>query len=415
MSGRGRLPALPLRPGTVGAVAAAALTLACAEFVRSGLYAAYLTQVTDSLFDLPVAVAGAAWTAHMIADTVMRGPAGALIQRYGPRRVVLAGAALSLAALSLLLVAHSAWLMLLVAALHGVGFSPMWPATMNLTADAARPGYEGRVLTTVSTSVMPLTGLGFMAYGLLARRGDLLPVLLALGLLAGAMLLALLLPDRRAVPPATGETDPPRRRLTQALLPLLPAALMQTLTQSVIGYWLFRTAPQFGLSDWHLIALLVTGGVVAFGSMPFTGRVADRGRARLAVTVGYALVALGLAGFALLPPVWALFPLAACAGLGYAFLTPGWAALIAQTLPEGQRPAAWGVLMTVENGGFAVGPLLGGLALQAIGVRGPFALGAVLALLTSLGYVLFRHVFQTAVPSAESPDTRVADPAAPSR
>lgn len=415
MGVKGRLPALPLRPGTVGAVGAAALTLACAEFVRSGLYAAYLSQVTDTLFHLPPAVAGAAWTAHVVADTVMRGPAGALIQRYGPRRVVLAGVVLSLTALSLLFAAHSAWLLLLIAALHGVGFSPMWPAAMNLTADAARPGYEGRVLTVVSTSVMPLTGLGFMAYGLLARRGDLLPVWIALGLLASAALLALLLPDRRAAPPAEQAPQQPRR-LTQALLPLLPAALMQTLTQSVIGYWLFRTAPKFGLTDWHLIALLVTGGVVAFGSMPFTGRVADGGRARLAVTVGYGLVALGLAGFALLPPVWALFPLAACAGLGYAFLTPGWAALIAQTLPEAQRPAAWGVLMTVESAGFAAGPLLGGLALQAIGVRGPFALGAVLALITSLGYVVFRHVFQNAAPVAVNAegDARMTDPATPS-
>ncbi|MFD1732602.1 MFS transporter [Deinococcus malanensis] len=178
-------------------------------------------------------------------------------------------------------------------------------------------------------------------------------------------------------------------------MPLLPAALMQTLTQALIGNWLFRMAPKFGLEYWDLVALLVVGGAVAFGSMPFTGRIADRGRARLAVTVGYALVALGLAGFAFMPPVWTLFLLAACTGLGYAFLTPGWAALVAQTLPEAQRPAAWGVLMTVENGGFAAGPLLGGLALQQAGVRGPFALGAVLALITSLGYVLFRRHFQS--------------------
>ncbi|GGK10940.1 MFS transporter [Deinococcus malanensis] len=405
MSRRPLRELLPLRPGTAAGVLAAGLTLACAEFVRSGLYGAYLTQVIDTKFHLPVAVAGAAWTSHMVADTLMRGPAGGLIQRFGPRRVALAGAAVSLLALSLLPLAHSAWMLLLVAAIHGIGFSPMWPAAMNLTADAARPGYEGRVLTVVSTSVMPLTGLGFMVYGALAHRPDVWAITIALVMLSLSLLLSLLLPARRHIEAAAegGERRSSPRALLPALLPLLPAALMQTLTQALIGNWLFRMAPKFGLEYWDLVALLVVGGAVAFGSMPFTGRIADRGRARLAVTVGYALVALGLAGFAFMPPVWTLFLLAACTGLGYAFLTPGWAALVAQTLPEAQRPAAWGVLMTVENGGFAAGPLLGGLALQQAGVRGPFALGAVLALITSLGYVLFRRHFQSRPPGVETP------------
>ncbi|MFD1732601.1 MFS transporter [Deinococcus malanensis] len=199
MSRRPLRELLPLRPGTAAGVLAAGLTLACAEFVRSGLYGAYLTQVIDTKFHLPVAVAGAAWTSHMVADTLMRGPAGGLIQRFGPRRVALAGAAVSLLALSLLPLAHSAWMLLLVAAIHGIGFSPMWPAAMNLTADAARPGYEGRVLTVVSTSVMPLTGLGFMVYGALAHRPDVWAITIALVMLSLSLLLSLLLPARRHI------------------------------------------------------------------------------------------------------------------------------------------------------------------------------------------------------------------------
>lgn len=394
---------VPLKPGTAPAILAAFITLGCAEFVRSGLYSGYLIPFIDAknhMFHLPAAVGGLAWTTHLVADTLMRGPAGLLLQRHGPRKVVMAGAVLCLAALSLLLVAKSAWMILLIAALHGIGFSPFWPAAMNLTADAAKPGYEGRVLTVVSTSVMPLSALGTFTYALVAKNSDTVPLLTSVSLGGLALALTLLLPLRRLIQ-TTGGTDPvpgrPRlqKALMPALLPLLPAALMQTLTQSLAGAYIIRVMGDFGLELWQLVAVLVVGGAVAFASMPFTGRIADRGRAQLALTVGFLLVGLGMLSFLLHPPLAALFLIAPVVGLGYAFLTPGWAALVAQMLPESQRPAAWGVIMTVESAGQAGGPAVGAVALQAAGAGGPFGLAGVLALLTAAGYLVFRQHFQT--------------------
>lgn len=408
---RSLLERLPLKPGTAASVLAASLTLVTAEFVRSGLYGGYFTQVIDTKYGLPVAVGGMVFTAHLIADTVMRAPAGVAIQRYGPRRVVLGGAVLSLLALCFLLlpVAPSIWTVLLVAALHGIGFSPVWPAMMNLTADAALPGYEGRTLTVATSALMPLVGLGFVVYGVLARSPAFPLMLLTVGLLAACVLVSTLLPVRRLLPaPPVGEPGPRKRAsVMQAVLPvlpLLPAALMQTLTQSVIGNWLFRIAPDLGLSHLQLIAMLALGGVIAFGSMPRTGKLADGGRARLAVTVGYLLVAVGMLGFALTPPTWALFLLVPFIGLGYAFVMPGWAALVAQTLPEAQRPAAWGLLMTVENGGMAAGPTLGGLMYASAGAPGPFALNAGLCLFTAFGYLVFRRYFPSTASRAPGAD-----------
>ena len=93
------LDRLPVKPGTARSVIVAAVTLVTAEFVRSGMYGAYFTQVIDTQYHLPVAVAGMVAAAHMTADTLMRAPAGSLIQKYGPRKVVFAGALLSLLAL----------------------------------------------------------------------------------------------------------------------------------------------------------------------------------------------------------------------------------------------------------------------------------------------------------------------------
>ncbi|MFC6660582.1 MFS transporter [Deinococcus multiflagellatus] len=243
---------LPLRAEGLGPVGVAAASLACAEFVRSGLYGAYLTQVIDSQFGLPVTAAAGAWTAHFLTDTLMRGPAGALLGRFGLRPVALAGAGLSVLALALMLLAPpSVWALLLTSALHGAGFSAMWPVAMNLTADAARDGYQGRALALVGNGIMPLSGLGFLVFGALAGRGDAFALWLGLGLLLLSAALALLLPLGRVLPASDAAADPKARSVMSALLPLLPAAFMQTLSMTLLGPWLFRMAEDgLGLTYW---------------------------------------------------------------------------------------------------------------------------------------------------------------------
>ena len=390
---------LPLAPGTLPGVLAASATLACSEFVRSGMYASYLPGAAGALLGLhkqeAVAVAATAFTVHFISDTVMRGPAGALIVKYGARLSLLAGAALSLLALALIMNAHAPWMLLLGAALHGVGFSVMWPATMTTTADAAFGSHQGRALTVVSMGVMPLIGLGFLLMGALADQPRALITALVLAVQGAGLAAAFFAPRERRVSAPTPDTAP-RGRLknaARALAPLLPAALMQTLTMTLLGPLLFTLYKDLGTTYWGMVAVLGVGGALAFAAMPLTGRYADGGNARLAVTIGFALVCLGLAGISSLPPFWALFPLAALVGLGYAFLMPGWSALVVTRLPEAERPAAWGALMTVENLGTSLGPLLGALAYRTLGTPGPFLAGAIMAALTALGYIAFRQVF----------------------
>ncbi|GHF54978.1 MFS family permease [Deinococcus metalli] len=406
---------LPLAPGTLPGVLAAAAALACSEFVRSGLYGAYLQQAAPGLLNLPkkeaVAVAATAFTVHFISDTVMRPVTGTLIGRYGGRPVVLAGAAVSLLAMAVLATAtHSIWLLLLVAALHGAGFSAMWPTLMNLTAEAAHESHQGRTLTAVSMTVLPAIGLGVLLLGALGGRpfgqvAALIVVVQALSLVA-----ALFVPGRTRTTAAAPTARPVRARLgvaARALAPLIPAAFMQTLTMTLLGPLLFTLYPELHLDYWQMVAVLGFGAAVAFGSMPFTGRVADRGRARLAVMLGFALLAAGLGGIATLPPLWALFPLAALVAVGYAFIAPGWSALVVSRLPERERPAAWGALMIFENVGTSLGPIAGAFAYRQLGTAGPFATGAVLALITALGYLIFRRAFTR--PIETGPVERPAD------
>ncbi|WP_309571215.1 MFS transporter [Deinococcus sp.] len=387
---------LPIRPGTLGAVLAAAASLAAAEFVRTGLYLPYLGQgrVPQEVLGLPPTAAGLAWAAHFAADSVMRGPTGLLIARHGLRPVLVAGALVTLGAIALLPLAHSVWLLVVIAALHGAGFSAMWPGTMNLTADAAQPGVQGRALTAISMAVVPSVGISYFLFGLL-RDGPFMNVyVLCLGTLALSVVFALLVPARAVRGPNRELTTPEERaRILRRLTPLLPAALMQTLTLALFGGVLFKLLDTFGLPYWQLVAVLAVGAATAFACLPFVGKLADRGQARMTLTVGFALIGLGLLAFAATPPGWVMFVLAAVVGLGYSGVQPGWGALVTATLPEAQRPVAWGVLMTVENVGTALGPVVGAFMFQHFGAPALFTLGAALALTTALFYTVFRRLF----------------------
>ncbi|UBV43197.1 MFS transporter [Deinococcus taeanensis] len=387
---------LPMQPGTLRVVMIALLSLAAAEFVRSGLYLSYLGQsgAVQAQLRLPDAAVGLAWATHIAADTLMRGPAGLLIARQGLRTAMIAGATLSLISVSLLPLAHGPVPLLLIAALHGVGFSVAWPGAMNLTADVTRSDAQGRTLTAVGMLVTPMIGLGYFVFGSLRSAPLQTTYLITLGMLGLSLLAAVLLPARAVRGPArTPLTREGLRRTLRRVRPLLPAALMQTVTLSLFGQVLYKLADALKFPYWQLISVLIVGGAVAFACLPIIGRMADRGRAVFTLTAGYALIAAGMAGLALVPPLWAMYPLAAVVGVGFAGVQPGWAALVTRTLPAAERPTAWGALMTMENTGTAVGPLLGALAFTHLGAGGPFALGATLALITTTFYLLTRHVF----------------------
>lgn len=403
-----KLPEIPIEREAWLTILATALAVGCTEFVRSGLYGSYLPQATGELLGLPrtqaVATAATAFTVHFIADTVSRGPAGYLVGRFGGRKVLLGGLLLMLLALGALPLVHSPVLLLLVAALHGVAFAVMWPGLANLTADAAKPNAQGRAITVVSLAVMPFVGVGFLTMGALAKTQTqwVIGLVLALqALAASAIALSPVYRRQQSTLPADDQPAPQQRTkaVARALVPLLPAAFMQTLSMTLLGPLLFNIYPDFGLSYWGMVSVLAVGGVAAFASFSQTGKYADHGHARQAVTLGYGLIAVGLALFALKPPLWGMYLLALLAGVGYAFVMPGWAALVTSSLPEKERPAAWGVLMTVENVGTSLGPLVGAFAFKAYGPTGPFLASGILAGITTLGYLIFRnHIAQASGP-----------------
>lgn len=360
--------------------------LTLCETVRTGFFVSALP-VSGPALPLSAAAIGAMAGAHYLADALAKGPAGLLIGRWGLGAALLPGPLLGLAALLLARHAPHALSGVLVCAAWGVGYAALWPGVMSASQALAVPGRTARALTVSNLSVAPAILTGALVVGPLMKGW---PDLTWTALLVTQLLTALLALSLLRVRLPAPERTAPLWRDWRPVAGLLPAAFVQTLAPALLSTVLYPLLDRLDLT----VRDLLPGGAVAlttFGlSVWLIGRRADRGDPRRALLPGLLLLA-GTFALAAAPGVTTLLPLlGALLGAGYGAFITGWNGLVARTLPEGQRAAAWGTVMAVEALGYAAGPVLGGVAWQLAGVPGVFGLGAAV-FLGALLYDLLRH------------------------
>ena len=142
---------------------------------------------------------------------------------------------------------------------------------------------------------------------------------------------------------------------------------------------------QLGLSDvgeislWAGLSLGVTPAITAFMS-PVWGRLADRYGRKIMVERSLVSFVVVMAAMAYVSHPWQVFALRAIQGLfaGYGALT---LTMAADSAPREQTAYAIGTVQTAQRLGPALGPVIGGIVAQAVGLRRAF-------LVTSSFYVL---------------------------
>ncbi|MFC4640528.1 MFS transporter [Deinococcus hohokamensis] len=370
------------------------LLLLC-ELVRTGFFVSALP-VGGPALGLGTGIIGVLTSAHYLADALSKGPAGLLTERWGLGRVLLLGTLLGLLAVAgTRALPHPAWGVLLGAA-WGVTYAALWPGVMSASQALARPGRTARALAVSNLVVAPAILLGALGVGPLMKAHPQTGWTLLLAAQGLAALLALsLLPLRL---PRHSAAQGSVWRGWSRVAALLPAAFVQTLAPGLLVTVLYPLLGTLNLGLQHLLGpgalALVTFALSLWGA----GRLADRQHPRRALLPGLLLLAATF-GLAALPDVERhLWPLALLLGAGYGAFLTGWNGLVACTLPEGHRAAAWGTVMAVEALGYAIGPVLGGAAWQAAGQTGVFGLGA-LGFLGALAYDLLRRERQLAQPT----------------
>lgn len=414
-------------------VVAFAAIIAAIEFIRMSLFITFLPSFMTSLHFTTIAI-GLVISVNLFADNFSKSAVGWLVDHRGPWPVLLAGSITALLGILLIINFHQKLFFLILAAiLIGLGVAPTWPAA--ITGSIRTVGEEKRATIISIISVVWLAGgglgpvlMGFLIDTQLRKKLSAfqlpminayktgLTILFAMAVFAVVICILGLISWRKTphlqisnLNPETGERKTHHlkdvlKRLWK-VKGLVPGMFFQTLSLGMLLPNLLPYATNtLGLSEaQYSLLLLIGGGVVVMFMIP-VGHLADKFGSRGFLVTGFTLAATTL--FVLVhygnaANVWYIVGLV---GLSYALIQPAWNALLAGSIPPGQRGVLMGLFMSVEGLGFAVGPLLGGFLgsltgnelgiISRMGAAAPFYVSSVFLLIMAFVYLFYPfHVY----------------------
>ncbi len=374
------------RPWTVLRLATA---LMLTEIVRSGFFVGFFPLFASEQLSLSVSVIGLIASAHYLSDAIAKSAGGWLSERVRLGWVMLAAGLMTALAVVTLPRGGVAW-MIILSALWGITVSPLWPSILTYVSRDSRPGWEARGVTLATAGIGPAFGGAMLLTGYIARQNLNLAYWLLLAVAALLLLVSASLAPLKAHPARLTRS---RYDWRQFFL-LVPAAFVQTMATGLLSPILFLFIKKIDLGIPVLILIVLVGGLVALSVLPGAARWTDHKNPRYVLIPGLLIAATGFAAIGIIPMTLGVRPIplalaGALLGLGFGLFFPGWNGLVVKTLPQADRAAAWGALMSVEALGFAVGPTIGGLTWDLGGPAGPFVAGGLLMAITG-GYYLWQ-------------------------
>ncbi|MFB6889865.1 MFS transporter [Kitasatospora sp. NPDC056327] len=363
------------------AVAAATFAVVTAEMLPVAL----LTPIGESL-RVTEGTAGLTLAVTGLVAAVSAAPLTAALGRWDRRRV-LGGLLVLLAAANLLAARAPAFEVLLAArVLVGLAMGGVWSLAAAVAVRLVPAASAGRATTTVFSGVAIASVLGVPAGALLGGAAGWRTAFAALGVLAllTAGAVALLLP-----PLPAGRSLGLGGVLRLAARPGVRTGLLVTallVTGHFAAYTYVRPvleAAAAGVAAGQVGALLLVYGAGGIVGNFVAGAAVGRGVRATAATVGaaLALTVAAVPAFAGGPASAALLTL--CWGLAYGGVSvtaQTWLLRAAPGAPEG----ASALFVAVFNGAIALGALIGGRAVDALGTSAVMWLGAAVAVLAPL-------------------------------
>lgn len=378
---------------------------------RAAIYAAIFLAFIDNFALLPVIgpraqelggtplLVGIAIAAYSLANLAFDPIGGALADRLGRRRVVVAALIISPIAIAIYAFADSLPLFFLARLIHGASGGVLAAALFALLGDAAPIGERGRTLGRAGALIGIAAVFGPAGAALVSNIFGVNAVFLGVAALIAIGLAAVLplLPETLVVTPATRSPSGTWRRILHE--PRLRVALLaifglEAAVGTVTGFikdGLIQRALDEGRSQEAALryaagasgGLFTIFGIIAIALMlsRVSRRVDQRGPFGISL-VGLGALSAALALLAISPTITVDLVAMVLYGIGYGLIFPAAAGAIAIASAPEERGRANGAFNLSFDLGISAGPILGGLgATIAIGVT-PFAGGLALVLLS---------------------------------
>lgn len=350
-----------------------ALTLSdLAYFSAAGVLLAVTPLFVVGPLESDKAGVGLAMGAFSVTTLLLRPLAGRWTDRYGRRRLLLAGAVLYTVLVTGHLLVDGVVGLVVLRLLLGVAEALYFVAGFAALADLAPPGRAGEALSLnslalyVGIAVGPLVGQGLLDLG-----GYTAAWLGAATLSAAAVGLAAKVPETLAPQAEDARPTPLVHRAA-----LLPGIGLGVGIACMSGFFAFAVlhARDLGLDAWSVVLLafgsVVVGCRTVFRSLP------DRLPPLSLAAASLLLTGLGLLTIASVDSITGLFLGTALLGVGTAFITPAVFAAVFGMVDPSERGSAAATVSVFIDLGFGGGPMLLGLVAAGSGIPVAFAVAA---------------------------------------
>ncbi len=364
--------------------------LGLAEFARGALIVSLLPAFVTGPLGAPITIVGWALSSHYFLDTVFRGPSGWLVDRIGPPRVLTIGVAVEILALIGAMNTHSPdWIIVFVAIL-GMGTATHWPAVVTGTNRLTPSDRRASVMGLVFAAWLTGAGLGPVLINFLLEGRDRTAflVLILADLLAFGLTVVVYDPRLSHIHEA-GDRVHHWFKTLKPFRAVLPGMFVQNMTMGVMLPILQPFVSRIlHFSHWQFAELLVGSGAFTVALLVPMGRFTDRFGIKVPLIVGFFLAGGSLTAVGLLRDFWPLIFAGGLLGFSYAMILPSWNAFLAGMIPKEIEGWLWGVFMTVEGMGMAVGPIIGA-RLFGYRIWAPFVVSAAILLMMGVFYSVY--------------------------
>ena len=348
-----------------------------------------------------LAYSGYAMASYGIAKFVWQTPAGWISDRIGRRVTMLAGVAVSVPALWLMMEIPNEKAFLACSAVLGIGAATMWPAFMAHVGETTPHGRRTRTMSLLNVAHMSGVGLGtfigvmlvdYVTYGsvfwLCIGFNALALVMVARGINEQPRRAARMPENVRHVPADPAAWTPSIQILAVVVLFLTLGTSLHT---PMIGAY---THDVLRVKMSHMAILFPLPAAVAGFAFWRYSRVADRYGRMVPLVAGLLVAAISIFALTLTRDPIIVVNLVVLAGLACAISIPAWGAAALDATDAGSRGVWLGALTAVQGFGVAGGQALGGVIGGVWGPLAPFKIAA-LMLMMALVLIIAHHRLQT--------------------